>query len=281
MNNYRSLFSFLPLPSAARDIAFRTLEVPFYTDTPFNAYGFIPALIPLWATDSPSYTGYWKHWFVPQREPTFVEVYVRDEYRATEVARNFTQLMQRLVLTALTIEDAVTSDIQTFAIQVGINGVQLEEIASLARTSGDDDSKLLTLPAFAHDAPLTCFQGHTKGYIGDFPHDDMALTERNLNNLCTFEVSEDLHRRILDLPSAPPWFTTTDQPLLFAQLLQQGNLHGAWMSLNSTGWSFMEAKKALKRLGQQSNVPGFDLLVEAWTAEPHENSGATPEEAEY
>lgn len=281
MNKYSRLFSFLSLPGVARDIAFRTLTVPFYTDTPFNAYGFVPALIPLWATDSPSYTGYWKHWFVPHREPTFVEVYVRDEYRAIEVARNFMQLMRRSVLTALTIEGAVTPDIQTFAMQVGITDVELEEIASLTQVSGDDDAGLLTLPAFVHAPPLACYHGRTKGYFGDFPHDGMALTEQNLYNICTFEVSEDLYRRILDLPFAPPWFTTTDQPLLFTQLLQQGNLQGAWMSLNSTGWRFLEAKKALKRLGEQSNTPGFDLLVEAWTEETHENSGVTPEEAEY
>ncbi len=281
MHQYSRLFSFLPLPSTARDIAFRTLEVPFYTDTPFNAYGYVPALIPLWATDSPSYTGYWKHWFVPQREPTFVEVYVRDEYRATEIARDSTQLMQRSILTALTIEGAITPEIQTFAEQVGIADTELEAIAALAQTSGDDDAGLLTLPAFVHNPPLTCFSGRIGGYSGDFPYDDMALTEQNLHNICTFEISEDLYKRILDLPFAPLWFTTTDQPLLFTQLLQQGDFHGAWLSLNSTGWRFIEAKEALKRLGEHTSMPGFDLLVEAWTAEPHENSGVTPEEAEY
>lgn len=275
------LFSSLPLPQAAKDIAFGTLEVPFYTDTPFNSYGFVPALIPLWATDSPSYTGYWKHWFEPQRKPTFVEVYVRDDYRATEVARNFTQLAQRVVLTALTIEGLVTPDIQAFASHVHINDAELKRINALAQVSGDADTELLSLPAFAHAPPLACYQETTKEYSGDFPHDDMAMTEQNLHSICTFEVSENLHRRIIDLPFAPPWFTTTDQPSLFTQLLLQDDLQGAWMSLNSTGWSFMEAKEALIRLGKRSSEPGFDLLVEAWTAEPHENSGATMESFGY
>ncbi len=286
VNKYKELFSFLPLPPIAVEIAFRTLEVPFYTDTPFNAYGFVPALIPLWGTDSPSYTGYWKHWFAPQRQPTFVEVYVRDEYRATEVAREFAQLMQRIILTAITIEGKVTPEIQQFSLQASMTPTELNELADLAQASGDDDASLLRLPAFAHDPPLTCYRGHAQDYFGDFPNDKMVLTERRLHSICTFEVSEELNDHISHSPLAPPWFTTTDQPQLFAHLLQQNDLHGAWMSLNSTGWRFIEAKESLKRLGerasrQQSSLPGFDLLVEAWTAEPHENSGAMPEEAEY
>lgn len=281
MNKYKDLFSFLPLPVTAEEIALRTLEVPFYTDTPFNAYGFVPALIPLWATDSPSYTGYWKHWFAPQRQPTFVEVYVRDEYRATEIARDFTQLTQRVSLTALTIEDAITPEIQKFALQVGLSSTDLTDIAVLAQASGDDDTALLNLPAFARNAPLTCYFSQTQAYAGDFPHDAMILTEQALLSICTFETSEKLNARIQASAFAPPWFTTTDQPLLFTDLLKKGDLCGAWMSLNSTGWRFTEAKEALRQLGKQSSVPGFDLLVDAWTAEPHESSGAVPEEAQY
>ncbi len=279
MNKYKDLF--LPLPPAAMEIAFRTLEIPFYTDTPFNAYGFVPALIPLWATDSPSYTGYWKHWFAPQRQPTFVEVYVRDEYGATEISRDFMQLMLRVLLIAITIEGTVTSDIQKFARQAGVNPTQLTEIAGLAEANGADDAILINLPAFAPDPPLTCYQGDAQDYPGDFPHDEMALTAPGLSSVCTFEVSEELGERIRHSPFAPPWFTTTDQPQLFARLLQKDDLQGAWMSLNSAGWRFAEAKEAIRQLERQSSIPGFDRLVDAWTAEPHESSGAVPEEARY
>ena len=274
-NAYRRLFSALPLPPVAAEIAFRTVEVPFYTASPFDAYGFVPALIPLWATDSPSYTGCWKHWLTPQRQPTFVELFLENEARPAEIARSFSQLTQRMALTAVNLEGRITPEIEQFARHVGISSATLLEIDSVSETSGDSDGGLLLLPSFSENPPLACCQDRGEKYPGDFPHDAITLTKEALRSVCTFEVSQEMEARLRQSPLAPPWFTTKDQPQLFADLLRRGDLQGAWMSLNSTGWGYLQAKEALRQLGKQADDPAFHLLVEAWTAEPHENNSVT------
>ena len=285
MNPYFDLFPMLGLPDAARAIAFRTLEVPFYTDTPFDGYGFVPALVPLWATDSPAYTGYWKHWFTPLRQPVFVEVALESGAKAEEIARSFEQMAQRLVFTAIIMEETPTPAVQAFAAAVGLGPAEVETLAALHKTSpnktGPSEALLLSLPAFAADPPLCCLSPDAAQYRGDFPHDSMVLTEQAVRRLCTFEVSDTLCRRIRTLPFAPPWFTQTDQRAVFDRLLQEGDLSGAWLSLNSTGWRYLDAKDALGRLADRAEKPDFSLLASAWIAEPHEKTSLSPESAAY
>ena len=280
MNPYFDLFPMLGLPDAARAIAFRTLEVPFYTDTPFDGYGFVPALIPLWATDSPAYTGYWKHWFTPLRQPVFVEIDLDRGGPPQEIARSVRQMAYRMVFEAIISEDALTPTVRTFAAAVGLSPVEVETLDALNET-GYDAAQLLQLPLFRIDPPLDCLNGDFAVYQGDFPHESMALTEQVVRQLCTSEVSDTLRRRICALPFAPPWFTAAAQRPVFDTLLEQGDLSGAWLSLNSTGWRYLDAKAAISRLAARANQADFSLLAEAWIAEPHEHSGLTPESAAY
>ncbi len=47
MDEYRRLYESLRLPQAATDIALGTITLPPYDrETPFDAYGFLPALLP-------------------------------------------------------------------------------------------------------------------------------------------------------------------------------------------------------------------------------------------
>lgn len=279
MNPYFPLFPKLGLPGAAQAIAFRTLEAPFYTDTPFDGYGFVPALVPLWATDSPAYTGYWKHWFTP-RQAVFVEIDLDSGGSPREIARNFRQMTQCMVFTALVMEAALIPAVRTFAAAVGLSPAEVETLAAL-RETGCGAALLLRLPLFAADPPLGCLGGDLASYRGDFPHDGMALTEQTVRQLCTSEVSDALCRRIRALPFAPAWFTQADQLPVFNKLLQEDDLSGAWLSLNSTGWHYLEAKEALRRLAARAGEADFSLLADAWIAEPHENNGLSPESAAY
>jgi hypothetical protein len=270
---YRSLYHELRLPQAAIDIAFRSIALPFYSsEDSFDAYGFAPALLPLWTGDGiPTYIGYWKHWF-GTRQMTLVKVDAEEFYATREVARTFPQLACEAVLRAIESADALTPKITEFGIKAGLTLAEMQPIEKIWQEYGDEDAGLISLPAFASAPPLACFleENGYQGYTGDFPHDAMRLTEEAVRNMCTEETSRELQRRIAALPFAPPWFMTKAQAPVFDALLQQGDYQGAWMSLNSAGWRFIEMKDALRRLAGAANVPGFSLLAAAWTSVPQE-----------
>lgn len=107
----------------------------------------------------------------------------------------------------------------------------------------------------------------------------------------TFEISREQLPILAALPFAPPWFpaalqqpvSETDGPQepVFNHCLAQRDYLGVWMTLNSSGWTFLTAKDALHRLAAESGASGLDLLAAAWSAVPHEKNGRTPQSAAY
>jgi len=268
-------------------------------ETPFDAYGFLPALLPFWIGQGVKYTGAWKHWF-GSRRMTFVEVDVENDRRCREVARDFKQLLCRAVLDAVDYAGgAADRDVERFGTQAGLSLAEIEQIVQVHSEWDTEPEGLLLLPGFAAAAPVECLDRYwdpvngyagdfphphrdpTTGYTGDFPHDTMHLDEETVRNMCTADTSIELYARIAALPFAPPWFTATKQAPVFRQLLRRQDYLGAWMSLNSSGWRWLEAKDALWDLAEASQVPGLDLLANAWAAVPHENNGRIPELAGY
>ena len=271
MDEYAALFQFLNLPDAALETALGTLHFP-NTDAEFFNFGvFLPAMLPLWSTGSPSYVGYWKHWFSPRRL-TVVQADIEENLLAREIARDFSQLVCIAVQAALSAEGSLSSEVRALVTQTKLPEQELDQIVQIAEVT-DEENGLLALAAFTGDPPLACFPEDGQGYPGDFPHDAMTLTPQSVRNICTYETSTRLFQQIVALPFAPPWFTETNQSVVFDDLLQQGDYEGAWLSLNSTGWKVADAKAALSRLAIQSQEPGLDLLVEAWSAQPHEAQG--------
>lgn len=266
MDEYAGLFRFLNLPAAALKTALGTLHFSG-TDEEFYNYGiFLPAMLPLWSTEDPSYVGYWKHWFSPRRI-TIVEAYIEENILPREIARNFNQLARIMAQYVINSEGDISDETQRFATCTGISTPELQQIGQIAGVTHEEQA-LLVLPLFAQDPPLACFEGG-RGYPGDFPQEGMALTPQSVRGVCTYEVSEARQRQIAALPFAPPWFLADDQAPVFDALLRQGDYAEAWLSLNSTGWKTADAKAALRRLAGESGEPGLDLLAEAWSAQPH------------
>jgi len=297
VDEYAGLFQFLNLPDVALETALGTLNFPD-TDADFVNFGvFLPAMLPLWSTEDPSYVGYWKHWFSP-RHLTIIQTYIEENLLAREIACDFDQLARvaaqtvlrgpnknaridrfssdiglesLFLLGPLNNEGSISPEVRDLAARTGIGDPELQQINQIARTT-DKQEGLLALAAFAQDPPLACF-ADSQGYPGDFPRDGMTLTPQSVRDVCTFEAGEQLRQQIAALPFAPPWFTTSDQSPVFGGLLQQGDHAGAWMSLNSSGWVVADAKTALRRLANQTREPGLDLLADAWSAQPHEEQG--------
>src|SRR5947209_4257283 len=133
MKNYEKVYHALGLPQTALDVALGTIPLPFAdASAPYSLYGFPPALIPIYSDSSgPAYHGFWKHHLV-SRATTLVRLSVEAGYRACEVTRTVEQLFTLIVLTAIGIQDGITTEIERFAAGVGI-----QDLAALDRLSMD------------------------------------------------------------------------------------------------------------------------------------------------
>lgn len=196
-----------------------------------------------------------------------------------EVARSFEQLMYCVLLCQIYAEDGITGDARQLADAVGIPDI--DSLGDLAEETGDDVSSLLAHPVFRDDPPHACFEDDSL-YPGDFPHPGMALTPEALRHVCGYEVHSRFgqgkpdplrfRQRVGALETAPRWLRSTRQPPVFQDLLNQGDLLGAWMSLNSPGWTYAEARKAITVLAASAQDEDFSLMATAWVSLPHPES---------
>ena len=136
----------------------------------------------------------------------------------------------------------------------------------------NEHEDLADLPAFVGDPPLIVC-ADPSSYSGDFPHDDEPSTAEGLRHTCTKEIPMCRQEELFNDPKAPPWFRTKKQKPLFYELLGEGDFESAWLSLNSNGWSFADARQALTDLVTESQKPGLDLLLQAWGSYDHERFG--------
>ena len=271
MKHYETVYRALDLPRTALDVALGTIPLPFAdASAPYSLYGFPPALIPIYSDNSgPGYRGFWRHPLAP-RATTLVELSVEAGYRADEVARNLEQLFSYMSITSICVLNGITPETESFATGVGLP--DLAAISRLATEIGDSLPDLRGRPPFDRDCPLACFDDPSD-YDGDFPN--VAMVERggDLRNCCALEVDRELQQRIAARPDAPPWFTSRDQAATCRALLDAGDLAGAWMSLNSPGWRFADAKLALRALADQAHDAELSVIADAWIAERHEHAG--------
>lgn len=290
---YRRVLEQAQVPSTVIHMTFGGQYTPQRdTEPPLDTYGFVPALLPLWAGRGPMYTGYWKHWF-STRQMTVVEVMVEEGRCTREVARSQEQLFCEIVLSAMGDAGGMTDNIRGFGKRVDLSPAEMEQIESLWNDWGCEREGLLEMAAFSANPPLACLDGeeHYSRCTGDFPYDGKSLDEAALRTLCTFEVSHEQLPALAALPYAPPWFpaalqkpvSQTDSPQepVFNYCLSLKDYSGAWLSLNSSGWTFLTAKAALHRLAEESKEAGLDLLAAAWSAVPHEKNGRTSQSAVY
>lgn len=266
MKLYEKVLSGLGLPEELIALAMGRLQLPNgMEEQPARCYGFPPAFIPFWSSpDAMIYTGYWNHWFC-DREASFAKMYVKLGYVVSEIARTCEQFKAYEVLNELVFADESTPEVANFAAKLGVD---LDEIEHFAEIHGDDPTKLYLLPEFAVRTPLeSCFG--SKVYDGGFPTVSSANGSAK-KEVSSFELNETTARAFLASPGCPPWLKPSDKPRLFQNYLSAGDLTSAWFTLNSTGWTFADARAALKNLAQHSEVDNFHEMVEAWMSLPQD-----------
>ena len=232
-------------------------------------YGYPPALLPIWSGGSgPRYIGYWKHWF-SKRRPSYVEMFVGSGRMTLEIARTPQQLYSVIAIDAIGLEEGVGATVGTFAEQVGLEN--LDEIDRVSMATGDDPLGLAAIGEFQSQTPLESVQDKAR-YDGDFPH-EVGGRPVGLDDACSFELV-DQKIDWQTWPSRPAWLSEEAKPPLFDQFLDAGNLHGAWLTLNSTGWTIREARAAIVRLAERARDAEFDALTAAYLAAADARAGA-------
>lgn len=283
-NGPKELFDHYPdlgLPRPAIAIARGEIRLSGFLPPPSG--GFPPALLPLWSTSSGIVVGLWKHWFTDQRQPTFVEYYgttLFGQYRiAMEIARTFEQLMCIELLKELSRVDEAESEILPLASILGITSA--ESVVRLSQESGDDLSGLTDTPGFRDNPPHACYEDDSL-YPGDFPTTAIDLTEAELRLACGFEVHSRFsngkpdprfREKVARLKEAPEWLRTANQAPLFQKLVKEGDLFGAWMSLNSPSWSRIDGKQALITLSEACGDEKFRKFAQGWETKDHAEWG--------
>lgn len=271
MNVYDKILATLELPRSIRRCASGDIRPPIIGwEAPAAWYGFPPALIPIWSDGSrPTYIGYWKHWFV-QREPTFIRMYVGARRMAVEIARTAEQLFSAVVIKAIGIDDGIGEEVRNFGRQVGLNN--LSEMDAVSRVTGDDPRGFVELQAFRDHTPLESIRS-IGDYTGDFPVVNGIDGKEWWCNCCSFEiVGRQPHEQLPGHFSI--WLVESgDVSSAFRKCLSEGDLGGAWLSLNSTGWDIRAARSAIVELGQHAKDKAFDELVDAWLSVANPSAG--------
>jgi hypothetical protein len=297
IEKYIKLYRALKLPEAAIEIARGEWESERMEVAVWRA--FPPAFLPLFDDWGEGY-GYWKHW-TPARRMTLVkhrgirsvrlsvvEMHTQPdptrvyELLVTEVACNLEQLFRILLLHWFCHEPGNwTDELRRFASRAGLGE---DDISWIERVSKTDyrPTAFRDHPLFLNQPPISCFKDDLEAYPGDFPHPKATLSTEKLRQMCTYEIHSsfmyapcdseepDIRATIADQPDAPPWFRTTDQKDVFDELLDAGNLSGAWFCLNSFAWTAANAVRGLEQLGAAAKNKTFDLLVEAYSALDHD-----------
>ena len=277
---YARLIRALNMPNVLSEVASGDLRLSvFDDDDDIKIWLFPPALIPLWGTSAGSIYGIWKHWFL-DRETIFVEhlgeTMFGDSRMTMEYANNIDQLLCIEFLNLVSMEYGVTDEVRALAERVGFSQ-ELDAIEKIFNVTGDDPQGLLNHPCFAGNDIQSVLKTLSE-YTGSYPNENMDKSFSNLSRYCTYEIHSwfqsgkpdyTLRAELSGVKEAPIWYRNKNQYENFNILIDENNLAGAWMSLNSIGWNFKDAKDALNRLSNAvpDNIE-FKMLSNIWTALP-------------
>lgn len=270
MEFYGQILKYLNIDNNIVEITNGETKIPYPgVDQPFLNYGFPPALIPLWSESSgPKYFGLWKHWF-SNRQMSIVK-YSLETLKIEEIARNIPQLIRIIALESICVFAGINQQLIDFSKVHGVNLLELQLIDELSLEKGDEHHSLKDLPQFGSESPVNFFTDKDD-YKGDFPFKNKKWDKESLRQVCSLELDKKELKKLSKLDYSPLWLKNWNQVEIFEELLSEGDLNGAWMSLNSSNWKFSEAKEALKKLSDEANDEVIYLLSNAWDSLPDQS----------
>jgi hypothetical protein len=266
MRFYEQVYQALGFPHTALQVALGEIRLRPGVSAPFISDGFPPALIPLWSDDF-GYYGFWKHWFC-DRSISVVRLETGEHFLATEVAKTFDQFV--ILMTLQMVCSGVFTEEQARSLlhQVSITDADFEAMMEIAKSTGDDPAGLINHPRFKPNPPLASCVA-TSEYLGDFPIPDEVLKYAR-RDVCGFELPLAVLQQLRDHEDAP-WLSPPggyrQQRLIFKECREEGNLAGAWLSLNSPAWAPDDARTAIHQLVEWADDETFTVLASAWASE--------------
>lgn len=262
MTNYQEIIHKLGYPRAVRLCDARIAALFATFKSPPDWYGFPPALIPIMSDGTwPVYVGLWKHWFVP-KAPSFVELNVGNNYRLAEIARTDRHLALLMIIRLIVQKDDVDDDVLWLSTHLDVSADDLSRLDRFTQEYGDDPKRILLIPEFAAIPPA------------DFPEADDYSDDFLIASGHQIGGSEAPRDVSLAEVEEQPWLNPhSDKQKLFDHYMQDRNFSKAWLALNSSGWEFPTAAKALEKLMDNSDDPSFHQLCDGWIALASNYSG--------
>ncbi|MEC6830176.1 hypothetical protein VXS06_00015 [Photobacterium toruni] len=261
---YSKIYDLLGFSSISKQVFTSQIELPisFIEQSP-QTYGFLPALVPIWREDN-DFIGYWRHWFCEKRPTTIVQQHPEYNYETEEIARNFHQLLVDTFLRKIAAsEEGINESLLKIC---KVLGLDINAIKKHYDKYGDSFENYQNFVCFQNQEPL--IHGGA-AYNGSFPNG--ISTE--LHNVCSVELNDEIKAVLKNLNNVPIWLLSNDQEPIFYSLIENNDLSGAWLSLNSNGWEFSAAKKAIMHLANASQDQKFRQLAQVWATQEHERYG--------
>lgn len=253
------------------------LEHLIYDQNP-PLYGFTPALIPL-VRNGAGYIGYWNHFWV-ERNKTIVFQDPESSYYPYERWRNTTQFTVEILhdfidpiieelyddFESQPTEQWVTNPMLGKCKQLGLPNSILLELLDLMIAEGPQGPSIFQkMSCFKNDPPRNL---KALTYLSDHPSVTGHFV-KPYDSYCGLEIYPGTHVNQSDLP---PWFDRhAPKKPLFEKFLAKHDFRSAWLTLNSPGWDFGDAKVAMIELAKEAKDETFSTWTEFWTSLEHEN----------
>lgn len=223
-----------------------------------------PALTPLLKRFDSSYIGLWRHPLVPERSHSYVE-YVWETGLAREIATSASQLVAWLFVELLGGVDDPGSDPHWDELVQVASVLGIADLSELFDLTMDGFPALYGLPSFAPRPPRDADVTPLSGYRGEFPgeRDDPSSVRRTAG--CEYGGGPGA--------TAAPWLGSASPAGVFGDLIEAGDVAGAWLAVNTPGWRVDEVQRALSVLSATVDDARVGLLVRDWSEHTDPISG--------
>ncbi|WP_034341732.1 hypothetical protein [Deinococcus misasensis] len=221
-------------------------EIPYYP------YGSVPGMIPLmsWMGIGPVYYALWIPWY-SDRTPYFVVSHLCESYKVKRIANTEEEFIKYLLFEMLDL------------------GINFDILENLANNFGIFNIKDLISYYSKYGHP-----NEVKGPNFENTKEILLGSNKNsdLHDLAGLEVEENKIEQLFNL-NKPAWLTNENKLELYNHYIKQGNIKYAWLTLNSEGWLFSDARIAVAQMLNIIQDDVFNLQLSSWLEDNKEMIG--------
>ncbi len=228
------------------------------------SHGYPPALVPFLNSDSGVFLGMWKHFFVDRAE-TYVSVY-KEIGVAYEDGRVGEHILINLIIAYIE-RRGIDIRVQNLINEHFKGSEQL--FIDAVRRYGESPSVLNLFVNDKSKLPLEALD-NSELYGGNHPISSKDtgynLVYSRSNLVCGYEYDHDFSDPAIE--AEMPWLSQeANLQELFVHYYDNDDMARAWMTLNSPGWLYSDAKNALFMLADSADDIVLSRISETWASE--------------